>query len=50
MSDHSNIEFVYSRKGGNKTKAFVKGLLEPKLNIVGGAVFTDPPIIFYSMQ
>ena len=38
--------FVWSRKGGNKTKAFVKGLLEPKLNIVGEAVFTDLSIAY----
>ena len=41
-----NIEFIWSRNGAIKTKAFVKGLLEPKLNIVGGAVFTDPPIAY----
>ena len=30
--------FVWSRNGANWTKAFVKGLLEPEFNIVGGVV------------
>ena len=38
--------FVWSRNGAIKTKVFVKGLLEPKLNIVVGADFTDPPIAY----
>ena len=38
--------FIWSRNGAIKTKTFVKGILEPKLNIMGGAVFPDPPIAF----
>ena len=33
------IVFVWSRNGSNKTKAFVKGLLAPKMKIVGGATY-----------
>ena len=40
------IVFVWSRNGAIKTKTLVKELLEPKPNIVGGAVFTDPPIAY----
>ena len=36
--------FVWSRNGANRAKAFVKGLLAPELNIVGGLV--DPTIAF----
>ena len=32
-----SIVFVWSRNGANWTKAFVKGLLAPEFNIVGGA-------------
>ena len=31
------VVFVWSRNGANCTKAFVKGLLVPEFNIVGGA-------------
>ena len=31
------IVFVWSRNGANRTKAFVRGLLAPEINIVGGA-------------
>ena len=37
MSFSKSIVFVESRNGANWTKAFVKGLLEPEFNIVGGA-------------
>ena len=33
----STIVFVWSRNGANWTKAFVRGLLAPEFNIVGGA-------------
>ena len=42
----SDIVIIWSRNGAIKTKAFVKGILEPKHHIVGGAVFTDPPIAY----
>ena len=32
-----NIVFILSRNGAIKTKAFIKGLLAPELNIVDGA-------------
>ena len=40
------IVFIWSRNGAIKTKTFVEGLLEPKLNIGGGAVFTDTLIAY----
>ena len=33
------IVFVWSQNGANKTRAFVKGLLEPEMKIVGGATY-----------
>ena len=42
----TSIVFVWSRNGAIHPKTFVKELLEPKPNIVGGAVSTDPPIAY----
>ena len=41
-----NIVFIWARNGTIKTNAFVIRLLPPELNIVGGAVFTDPSIAY----
>ena len=45
-SIHHDIVLFWSRNGAIETKAFVKGLFAPELNIVGGAVFTDPTIAY----
>ena len=41
----NSFVFVWSRNGANWTKAFVKGLLVPELNIMVEQL-ADPPIAF----